>query len=68
MGAQGIRERRCTLAFLQEGLMWRCEWCGAEFDEPLHEPAGTFLGNLMVHDVCPECGNDDIEELEDNDV
>lgn len=45
--------------------MYKCEWCGAEFDEPFREPAGTFLGNLMVHEVCPECGDDCFEEMED---
>ena len=36
------------------------------FNEPLHEPAGDFMYNPMVHDVCPECGEDYIEELEDD--
>lgn len=49
-------------------MTYRCLWCGAEFDEPVHEPAGYFLGNPMVHDVCPECGDDDIEEAENEDL
>lgn len=48
--------------------MWRCEWCGAVFDEPLHEPAGEFMYNPMVHDVCPECGEDLIEEVDDENI
>ncbi len=47
--------------------MYKCEWCGAEFEEPFREPAGTFLGNLMVHEVCPECGDDCFEEIEQED-
>ena len=46
--------------------MYRCLYCGAEFEEPLREPAGTFLGNLMVHEVCPECREDEFEEVEDD--
>lgn len=49
-------------------MRYRCEWCGAVFDEPLHEPAGDFMYNPMVHDVCPECGNDDFEEVYDENV
>lgn len=45
-------------------MMYKCEWCGAEFDEPFREDAGTFLGNKMVHEVCPWCGADDIVEIE----
>ena len=48
--------------------MYRCLYCGAEFEEPYREPAGTFLGNLMIHEVCPECREDEFEEMEDEDV
>mgnify|MGYP006992093070 CR=1 FL=1 len=47
--------------------MYRCLYCGAEFEEPYREPAGTFLGNLMVHEVCPECREDEIVEIEQED-
>lgn len=47
--------------------MYRCLMCGAEFEEPLHEPAGMFMFIPMVHDVCPECGDDCIEEIEQED-
>ena len=47
--------------------MYRCLMCGAEFEEPEHEPAEMFMFNLMVHDVCPECGDDCIEEIEQED-
>lgn len=49
--------------------MYKCLYCGAVFDEPFGEPAGAFMGNLMVHEVCPECGEDEFEEVdEDEDV
>lgn len=48
------------------GIMgtYRCIICGAVFDEPHREPAGYFLGNLMIHEVCPECREDCFEEME----
>lgn len=46
-------------------MMYKCECCGAVFDEPVHEDAGYFMYNHMVHDVCPECGNDEFEEMEE---
>lgn len=51
--------------------MYRCLWCGWEFDEPRRVEDGIFLGNIMIHEECPECGNDDFEEIkedEDEDV
>lgn len=48
-----------------------CLCCGTVFDEPYHEPAGMFMYNPMVHDVCPECGDDAFEEIteeEDDDL
>ena len=47
--------------------MYRCNCCGWEFDEPLKEDAGLFMYNRMVHEVCPECGNDDFDETEEED-
>lgn len=46
--------------------MWRCEWCGAIFPEPEAIPAGLFMFNKMVELVCPECGETDIIETEDD--
>lgn len=48
--------------------MYKCEICGAVFDEPLREPAGDFMGNPMVHNVCPECGEDYFEEADNEDL
>ena len=45
--------------------MYKCEWCGAEFDEPDEIPDGWFAYNPMVHLVCPECGEDQFYEMED---
>ena len=45
--------------------MWRCYWCGAEFEEPDEEPEGHFMYNPVVSYHCPECWDDDIEEIED---
>lgn len=48
--------------------MWRCNWCGAEFEEPDSVDEGNhFMFNRLVSLVCPECGDDDIEEIEDED-
>ena len=44
--------------------MKRCMWCGAVFEEPYLEPAEDFMFNRFVHEVCPECGEDDFEDLE----
>lgn len=52
--------------------MWRCEWCKAEFEEPETSPSidpidrNAWYGP-MVHEVCPECGSEFIEEIEEND-
>lgn len=48
--------------------MFKCLYCGAEFDEPRRVPAGLFLGNPMVHEECPECGEDMFEEVDDETV
>ena len=48
--------------------MWRCEWCGAEFEKPRFHvtEVTTFYGTMGI-DVCPECGEDCIEEVRDDD-
>lgn len=48
--------------------MFRCEWCGAEFEEPVFvvEERSAYYGD-MGRELCPECGSDFIEELEDDD-
>ena len=48
--------------------MYRCEWCGAEFEEPIFvvEEKSVYYGD-MGRELCPECGEDQFEELEDND-
>lgn len=46
--------------------MYRCLYCGAVFDEPFREAAGLFMENPMVHEVCPECREDEFEEVDEN--
>jgi len=36
--------------------MWRCEWCGAEFEEP------AYRGFVAV---CPSCREEDITNIDD---
>lgn len=48
--------------------MYRCLWCGTEFEDPAPVPDGEFMYNIMVHYVCPWCGEDFFEEEEDEDV
>ena len=52
--------------------MWKCESCGAEFDEPVtrREDHGydTEIGHIPYweyEDLCPECGDDDIKEVDE---
>ena len=47
--------------------MYKCLFCGAEFEKPHPVPDGEFMFNLMVHLTCPECGEDEFEEMEDDD-
>lgn len=46
--------------------MYRCEWCGAEFDEPrfVIEENDPYYGP-RGREVCPECGEDQIEKEEE---
>lgn len=48
--------------------MYRCNWCGATFEEPdlrrYTEWHGEFPEPWAVN-VCPECGGEEIEECED---
>ena len=46
--------------------MFQCKWCGAEFEDPEQIRDGYFAGNPMVHLVCPECGDDEFYEIEEN--
>ena len=48
-------------------MKYRCLCCGAVFDEPEKEPAGMFMYNPMVHEVCPFCFDDCFEEVTDDD-
>lgn len=48
-------------------MKYRCLYCGAEFDEPRRVPAGLFMYNPMIHEECPECGDDCFEEIEQED-
>lgn len=41
---------------------YRCFRCGAEFEEPVFVEDGTFLGNTVGYYICPECGDDEVEE------
>jgi len=53
-------------------IRWRCEFCGAVFDEPC---VRTRLENLdgehgwqeWREKFCPECGDEQIEEFESED-
>lgn len=54
-------------------MMWRCECCGAMFDEPV---AKTVKENLdgengwweSIEMYCPECGGDQIMEVQIDDA
>lgn len=48
--------------------MYKCLYCGAIFEEPHREPAGLFLGNLMIHEECPECREDCFEEVDEDET
>lgn len=47
--------------------MYRCEHCGAIFEEPLEkrwkEPMPDGFFEPWCVDVCPDCGEEGIEEL-----
>ena len=48
--------------------MYRCKWCGAVFSRPDeisadHEYPGRTIPTFMVHQFCPVCGDDSIEEV-----
>lgn len=54
--------------------MYRCNYCGATFDEPyeLHttyeDYYGTYSfasGTRLVLDVCPKCGSEEYEEYDE---
>ena len=56
----------------RRAAMWKCESCGAEFDEPVtrREDHGydTEIGHIPYweyEDLCPECGDDDIKEVDE---
>ena len=48
----------------------RCERCGSIFSseeaDTRQEPVGEFWGRMTYEeiDICPECGSDDLEEIE----
>lgn len=42
--------------------MYRCNACGAEFDEPFPE-RDEFAPYGFAHMLCPECFDDDIDEI-----
>ena len=55
--------------------MWRCEHCGAVFDEPdiaigcYEEDYGLstrYERHTYHYDVCPECGSEDIDTMPDD--
>ena len=50
---------RCT-------AVYKCAWCESVFEEPEEVPDGWFAGNRMVHLVCPDCGEDEFYEVEDD--
>ena len=48
--------------------MFRCNYCGAEFDEPYrHRYRENLDGEFGIQDCCEllccECGSDEIEEV-----
>lgn len=56
--------------------MWTCDNCGAEFEEPEVERVcwedyfgvSSMFASYNYGDitVCPNCGSEDIEEMEDD--
>jgi hypothetical protein len=56
--------------------MYRCDYCRREFDEPktihttyesLYGVSGLFGNSTPCsYDVCPYCGDEDIEEVEED--
>lgn len=52
-------------------MMWRCECCGATFEEPFTK---TVMENLdgengwwrHTEAFCPECGEEQIEEVNED--
>lgn len=51
--------------------MWRCEWCGAEFDDPTDLRHLEALDNdrgleVQTLKFCPYCGDDNITEVKDD--
>ena len=52
--------------------MYKCEECGNVFDEPkmVQECVGEFWGTPAYETwaVCPDCGSDEIEDYEDNEI
>lgn len=47
-------------------LMFKCNSCGAEFEEPRVKRSWSWEFNAYDREeLCPECGSDDIEEGRD---
>lgn len=49
-------------------MSYRCNWCGAVFDTPHEQHYRNYHGpelgwERVTEDVCPECGDGDIEEF-----
>lgn len=50
--------------------MWKCYWCKQTFDTPdlksyEEDMNGEGAWYTWHERICPECGSDEIEELED---
>lgn len=43
--------------------MYQCKWCKNRFDEPYIKRWTEDYGEHFEQEVCPDCGDDDIEEL-----
>jgi hypothetical protein len=51
--------------------MWRCDNCGAEFEEPRkYQEKYEFWGSTCYREFpcCPGCRSDCIEEIEESEV
>lgn len=58
-------------------MIYKCNNCGCIFDEPIeirttHEAYNGVLGlfpnsHILMYSACPNCHDDDFEEIEDED-